>query len=53
LAAADLQAAYAIAYADAFAVAAARSRAATLVTGDPELRPVTKADAVQDLWLPR
>ena len=53
LAAAHLKAAYPIAYADAFAVAAAQEHAATLVTGDAEFEPVTKGGVVQVLWLPR
>ena len=52
LAAAHLKAHYPIAYADAFAIVAARERAAVLVTGDPEFEPVAKAGIVQVQWLP-
>ncbi len=37
MAATELQAAYPISYADAFAVATARAERAPLVTGDPEI----------------
>lgn len=40
LAAARIKAAHPLAYADAYAIAAALTRGATLVTGDPEIRDV-------------
>lgn len=51
LAAAHAKARHPIAYADAFAVALAADRGATLVSGDPELRHV--AGEVTILWLPQ
>jgi predicted nucleic acid-binding protein len=53
LAAAHLKAHFPIAYADAFAVAAAQAHSATLITGDPEFRAVSRAGAVNIQWLPR
>jgi ribonuclease VapC len=53
LAAAHLKAAYPMAYADAFAAAAAQEHAATLVTADAEFEAITQAGVVQVLWLPR
>lgn len=49
LAAAHIKAQYPIAYADAFAVAAARSRNATVLTGDPEFEAVGEAVAID--WI--
>lgn len=54
--AAELKASYAIAYADAFAVATALEFRATLLTGDPEVKPLVGEQDLQDLevqWLPR
>ena len=50
LAAAHVKAHHAISYADAFAVALAQSRQATLLTGDPEFRKVENLVAID--WLP-
>jgi hypothetical protein len=44
--AAELKASHAIAYADAFAVATALEFRATLLTGDPEIKPI---EGEQDL----
>ena len=48
--AAHVKAHYSISYADAFAVALAQSRQATLLTGDPEFRKVENLVAID--WLP-
>lgn len=48
-AAAHIKAQYPIAYADAFAVAAARSHSATVLTGDPEFEAVGEAVAID--WI--
>lgn len=48
--AARLKAAYAIAYADAFAVALARERQAPLITKDPEIIAVAESGLVQTWW---
>jgi predicted nucleic acid-binding protein len=53
LAAAHLKARHSIAYADAFAIVAARDHAAILVTGDREFEPVAKAGLVNVKWMPR
>jgi ribonuclease VapC len=53
LAAAHVKARYPLAYADAFVVIAARDRAATVMTGDPEFRPVTEAGLIAIEWLSR
>lgn len=50
LAAAHLKAHHPIAYADAFAVAAAQAQQAALVTGDPEFRAVEGIVTLE--WLP-
>ena len=51
--AAELKALHAIAYADAFAVATALEFRATLLTGDPEIRPLEGKQDLQVQWLPR
>ncbi|MBI2835832.1 MAG: type II toxin-antitoxin system VapC family toxin [Acidobacteria bacterium] len=51
--AAELKAKHAIAYADAFAVATALEFSATLLTGDPELKPLEGEQDLQVQWLPR
>jgi len=51
--AAELKATHAIAYADAFAVATALEFRATLLTGDPEIKPLEGAYDLQLQWLPR
>jgi ribonuclease VapC len=51
LAAAHVKARYPVAYADAFAAALAMSASATLLTGDPEFRPLE--DILHIQWLPR
>lgn len=53
LAAAHLKASFPIAYADAFAIVAARDHKATVVTGDREFEPVVKAGLVTVRWLSR
>ena len=50
-AAAHLKAHYAIAYADAFALALAQERQATLLTGDPEFQTVQHLATIE--WLPQ
>jgi ribonuclease VapC len=50
LAAARLKSRYPISYADAFAVETAREQNAFLVTGDPELRRLTKQEPIELLW---
>jgi predicted nucleic acid-binding protein len=51
LTAADLKATYSISYADAFAVALAVREEATLVTGDPELKPLGTVGVVRLSWI--
>ena len=51
--AAELKAAHAIAYADAFAVATALEFEATLLTGDPEIRPLEGERNLRVRWLPQ
>lgn len=49
LAAARIKAAHPLAYADAFAAALAMAEEATLVTGDPEFKPLEKSLQIQ--WI--
>ena len=49
--AADLKSHHAIAYADAFAVATALEFDATLLTGDPEIRPLVGRYELRVEWL--
>ena len=51
--AAELKANHAIAYADAFAVATALEFRATLLTGDPEIKPLEGEQDLQVQWLPQ
>ena len=51
--AAELKSRHAIAYADAFAVTTAREFRATLLTGDPEIRPLEGEDDLVVQWLPQ
>ncbi len=51
--AAEVKAQHAIAYADAFAVATALEFRATLLTGDPEIKPLEGENDLQVQWLPR
>ena len=51
--AAELKATHAIAYADAFAVATALEFRATLLTGDPEIKPLEGQDDLEVQWLPQ
>ena len=51
--AAELKANHAIAYADAFAVATALEFRATLLTGDPEIKPLEGEEELQVQWLPQ
>jgi predicted nucleic acid-binding protein len=51
--AAELKAKHAIAYADAFAVATALEFSATLLTGDPEIKPLEGEQDLHVQWLPR
>ena len=51
--AAELKSNHAIAYADAFAVATALEFQATLVTGDPEIRPLVGKYDLKVEWLPQ
>jgi predicted nucleic acid-binding protein len=53
LGAARLKSRYPISYADAFAVETAREQNATLVTGDPELRQLSKQEPIELLWVGR
>lgn len=53
LEAAHIKARFRIAYADAFAVVAARDRGGVVMTGDPEFRPLADAGLVAVEWLPR
>jgi uncharacterized protein len=50
--AADLKSNHAIAYADAFAVATALEFQATLLTGDPEIKPLVGRYELKVEWLP-
>ena len=49
--AARLKSRYPISYADAFAVETAREQNAILVTGDPELRQLSKQVPIELLWV--
>jgi predicted nucleic acid-binding protein len=51
--AAELKASHAIAYADAFAVATALEVRATLLTGDPEIKPLEGEQDLEVQWLPQ
>jgi hypothetical protein len=51
--AAELKATCAIASADAFAVSTALEFQATLVTGDPEIRPLVSKQNLNVQWLPQ
>ena len=51
--AAELKSNHAIAYADAFAVATALEFQATLMTGDPEIRPLVGKYQLRVEWLPQ
>jgi predicted nucleic acid-binding protein len=51
--AAELKAHHAIAYADAFAVATALEFRATLLTGDPEIKPLEGEHDLEVQWLPQ
>lgn len=51
--AAELKSTRAIAYADAFAVATALEFQATLVMGDPEIRPLAGKYDLKGEWLPQ
>jgi ribonuclease VapC len=51
LSAARLKSRYPISYADAFAVETARGQNAILVTGDPELRRLSKLEPIELLWV--
>jgi predicted nucleic acid-binding protein len=51
--AAELKSNHAIAYADAFAVATALEFQATLLTGDPEIRPLVGKYGLKVEWLPQ
>jgi uncharacterized protein len=51
--AAELKANHAIAYADAFAVSTALEFRATLLTGDPEIKPLEGEDELHVQWLPQ
>lgn len=51
--AAELKSRHAIAYADAFAVATALEFRATLLTGDPEIKPLEGEQDLQVQWMPR
>jgi ribonuclease VapC len=53
LAAAHVKARFALSYADAFTVVAARDHDAVILTGDPEFRPVVDAGVAVVDWLPR
>ena len=50
--AAELKSSHAIAYADAFAVATALEFQATLMTGDPEIKPLVGKYDLKVEWLP-
>jgi predicted nucleic acid-binding protein len=49
--AARLKSRYPISYAGAFAVETARDQNAVLVTGDPELRQLSKQEPIELLWV--
>jgi predicted nucleic acid-binding protein len=51
--AAELKSNHAIAYADAFAVATAIEFQATLLTGDPEIKPLVRKYDLKVQWLPQ
>jgi len=51
LGAARLKSRYPISYADAFAVETARTQDAILVTGNPELRQLSKQEPIELLWV--
>ncbi|MBI3262868.1 MAG: type II toxin-antitoxin system VapC family toxin [Acidobacteria bacterium] len=51
--AAELKAGHAIAYADAFAVATSLEFRATLLTGDPEIKPLEGEQGLEIQWLPQ
>jgi uncharacterized protein len=51
--AAELKSSHAIAYADAFAVATALEFQATLLTGDPEIKPLVGSYDLKVEWLPQ
>ena len=51
--AAELKSNHAIAYADAFAVATALEFEATLLTGDPEIKPLVGKYDLKLVWLPQ
>ena len=51
--AAELKASHAIAYADAFAVATALEFRATLLTGDPDIKPLEGQEDLAVQWLPQ
>jgi predicted nucleic acid-binding protein len=51
--AAELKSSHAIAYADAFAVGTALEFQATLMTGDPEIRPLVGKYDLMVEWLPQ
>ena len=51
--AAEIKGRHPISYADAFAVATAIRHRATLVTGDPDLRPLADAGVVNLEWIGR
>lgn len=51
--AAELKVNHAIAYAGAFAVATALEFQATLLTGDPEIKPLEGEQDLEVQWLPR
>jgi predicted nucleic acid-binding protein len=51
--AAELKSNHAIAYADAFAVATALEFQSTLLTGDPEIRPLVGKYELKVEWLPQ
>ena len=51
--AAELKSTHAIAYADAFAVGTAVEFNATLLTGDPEIKPLEGEHNLRVQWLPR
>ncbi|MDP2952456.1 MAG: hypothetical protein Q8O76_03970 [Chloroflexota bacterium] len=50
-AAAHIKAQWSIAYADCFTVALAKLEDATIVTGDPEFRPLEAASVIPVVWL--
>jgi predicted nucleic acid-binding protein len=51
--AAELKSSHAIAYADAFAVATALEFQATLLTGDPDIKPLAGQYELKVEWLPQ